>query len=112
MSTIEELLGRKSSGSGPENRDYGSGDPSRWPRSTLYPQKLALSSPTSGDRSVGIVRARTKGAEFSFFYLAKQHAIGWSVSEQNKLRASSWDLTRQKAQDNEFVKVYAMVWES
>ena len=26
----------------------------------LYPQKLALTSPTSGDRSVGIVRSRTK----------------------------------------------------
>jgi hypothetical protein len=26
----------------------------------LYPQKLALNSPTSGGRSVGIVRLRTK----------------------------------------------------
>jgi hypothetical protein len=29
VSTIEELLGRKSSGSGLENRDYGRMDPSR-----------------------------------------------------------------------------------
>jgi hypothetical protein len=29
VSTIEELLERKSSGSGPENREYGSRDPSR-----------------------------------------------------------------------------------
>jgi hypothetical protein len=29
VSTIEELLGRKSSGSGLENRDYGRWDPSR-----------------------------------------------------------------------------------
>jgi hypothetical protein len=36
-------------------------DPLRWPRDTLYPQKLALISPTSGGRSVGIVRLRTKG---------------------------------------------------
>jgi hypothetical protein len=28
----------------------------------LYPQKLALTSPTSGGRSVGIVRSRTKKA--------------------------------------------------
>jgi hypothetical protein len=28
-------------------------------RGTLYPQKLALSSPTSGGRSVGIVRSGT-----------------------------------------------------
>jgi len=32
----------------------------------LYPQKLALTSPTGGGRSVGIVRARTKATEFSF----------------------------------------------
>jgi hypothetical protein len=36
VSTIEELLGRKCSGSGIENREYGSRDPSRWPRGTLY----------------------------------------------------------------------------
>jgi hypothetical protein len=33
----------------------------------LYPQKLALTSPTSGGRSVGIVRSRTKAMEFSFY---------------------------------------------
>ena len=32
----------------------------------LYPQKLALTSPTGGCRSVGIVRVRTKATEFSF----------------------------------------------
>jgi hypothetical protein len=36
----------------------------RWPRNTLYPQKLALTSPTSGGRSVGIVRLRTTATEF------------------------------------------------
>ena len=35
----------------------------------LYPQKLALTSPTGGDRSVGMVRSRTKATEFSFFFL-------------------------------------------
>jgi hypothetical protein len=38
-------------------------DLSRWPRGTLYPQKLALNSSTSGGRSVGIVRLRTKATE-------------------------------------------------
>jgi hypothetical protein len=52
--------------SGLENREYGSRDPSRWPRHTLYPQKLALTSPTSGGRSVGIVRSLTQTTEFSF----------------------------------------------
>ena len=32
----------------------------------LYPQKLALTSPTGGGRSVGIVRSRTKAKEFFF----------------------------------------------
>ena len=36
----------------------------------LYPQKLALTSPTGGGRSVGIVRVRTKATEFS---LVKGH---------------------------------------
>jgi hypothetical protein len=41
------------------------GDPLRWPRDIFYPQKLALTSPTSGGRSVSIVRFRTKATEFS-----------------------------------------------
>jgi hypothetical protein len=32
----------------------------------LYPQNLALISPTGGGRSVGIVRSRTKATEFIF----------------------------------------------
>jgi hypothetical protein len=67
VSTTEELFGRKSSGSCLENWGYGRGDPSRWPRGTLYPQKLAITSPTSGGRSVGIVRSRTQTIEFFFF---------------------------------------------
>ena len=35
----------------------------------LYPQKLALTSPTGGGRSVGIVRSRTKATEFSLVYI-------------------------------------------
>jgi hypothetical protein len=48
---------------GLERREYGRRDPSRWPRGTLYPQKLALTSPTSGGRSLGIVRLQTKTTE-------------------------------------------------
>jgi hypothetical protein len=65
---IEELLERKSSGSGQECRINGRGDPLRWPRDTLYPQKLALTSPTSGGRSVGIVRLRTKDHGVLYYY--------------------------------------------
>jgi hypothetical protein len=56
VSTTEELLGRNSSGSGLENREYGRGDPLLWPRDNPYQLKLALTSTTSGGRSVGIVR--------------------------------------------------------
>jgi hypothetical protein len=64
VSTTEELLGRKSSSFGLESREYGCRNPSRWRRGTLYPQKLALASPTSGIRSVGIFRSRTQATEF------------------------------------------------
>jgi hypothetical protein len=67
MSTIEELLGRKSSGSGLEMREYGRRDPSPLPRGTLCPQKLELTSPESCGRSVGIVSSRTQATEFSYF---------------------------------------------
>jgi hypothetical protein len=59
VSTIEKLLGRKSSGSGLEGREYGRKDPLRRPRGTLYPQKLALTWLTSGGHSAGIVRSQT-----------------------------------------------------
>ena len=35
----------------------------------LYPQKLALTSPTGGGRSIGIVRSRTKATEESYCLL-------------------------------------------
>jgi hypothetical protein len=53
---------------GLEIREYGRRDPSRWPRGTLCPQTLALTSPTSGGRSVGIVRSRTQATEFSLVH--------------------------------------------
>jgi hypothetical protein len=65
VSTTEELLGRKSSGSGLEIREYVRGDPSRWTCIVLYPQTLTLTSPISGCRSVGIVLSRTQATEFS-----------------------------------------------
>jgi hypothetical protein len=61
---------KKSSGSGLENREYGRMDLSRWPRGPLYPQKFALTSPASSDRSVGIVRLRTQATELSLILLA------------------------------------------
>jgi hypothetical protein len=79
VSTIEELLGRNSSGSCLENREYGRGDPLRWPRDTLYPQTFALTSPTCGGRSVGIVRLRAKTMEFVCLLMVMNGESNWEV---------------------------------
>jgi hypothetical protein len=54
---------QKRSGSCLENREYGRRDPSRWPRGTLNPQKFAIISPTSGGRTVGVVRSQTQATK-------------------------------------------------
>jgi hypothetical protein len=65
--------------SGLETEINGQGNPLRWPHDTLYPQKLALTSPKSGSRSVSIVHLRTKAMEFSFFSL-----VSWTFLEGTK----------------------------
>jgi hypothetical protein len=55
-----------------EIREYGRRDPSRWPRGTLHQQKLALNSPTSGVRSVGMVCLQAQAAEFFYILIKKQ----------------------------------------
>jgi hypothetical protein len=63
VSTIQELLGRKSGGFGLEIREYDRRDPSCSPRSIDYPQKLALTPAASGGHSLGTVRSRTQATE-------------------------------------------------
>jgi hypothetical protein len=81
VSTIEELLGRTRSGFGRGNRECDLGDPPLWPRDTLYPQKLTLTSPTSGGRSVGIILSRTEATELVLvisqlsIYFKKSHGV-------------------------------------
>jgi hypothetical protein len=78
--------------SGLENREYGRGDPLRWPRDTLYPQKLALTSPTSGGSSVGIVRLRAKATEFVLCFLESytaSFAVGIKVKKIGKVFPST-----------------------
>jgi hypothetical protein len=59
VGTIEELLETKSRGSGLENRGYGRmGSAAPTVRHSLS-IKVALTSPTRGGRSVGIVRSRS-----------------------------------------------------
>jgi hypothetical protein len=85
LSTTEELLGKKSSGSGIENREYGRRDPSRWPRGSFYPLNLTLTSPTSGGLSVAIVRSRTQATEF----LSVRGWMSQTNKQTNKLHGLS-----------------------
>jgi hypothetical protein len=64
VSTIEELLERKSSGSGLEDWEYGRRDPSHWPRGS-HSRKSWLTAATSGVRSVGTVCSRIQNTEIS-----------------------------------------------
>jgi hypothetical protein len=68
VSTIEEILERTSSGSSLENQDYSHIDRCADHATPLYPQKLALTSPTGGGHSVGIVCSRTQATEVFFFF--------------------------------------------
>jgi hypothetical protein len=75
----------------------GRGNPLRWPRDTIYPQKLALTSPTSGGHSVGIVRLRVKATEFGFSLTIMWHfdrrsnATNWMFNAI----ARAWENSRQ-----------------
>jgi hypothetical protein len=53
----------------------------------LYPQKLAVTSPTGGGRSVGIVRSRTKATEFVclFVCLLRLFVVGTLPGESGFL---------------------------
>ena len=62
-------MNKKSSGSGPENILTAMGIRCADHVTPLYPQKLALTSPTGGGRSVGIVRSRT--GHGVFFYVRR-----------------------------------------
>jgi hypothetical protein len=94
VSAVEELLGRKSNGSGLESPDYGcrgSGELST--RHPLYLQKLALTSPTSGGRSVGIVLSRTQATELVSLFVCllmwyKYHKSSW-VNDDRRVRLTT-----------------------
>jgi hypothetical protein len=64
MSKFVVVLVINNRDSGLEIREYCCGDPLHWPRDTLYAQKLALTSLTSGCRLVGIILSMTKATEF------------------------------------------------
>jgi hypothetical protein len=81
--TTEELLGRKSSGSGLENRDERP-----WEfvaLTTWHPQsaKVGTTSPTSGGRSVRIVHSRTKATEITFSFFRSLRFLDLTVKVQS-----------------------------
>jgi hypothetical protein len=55
--------------------ECGRRNPSLWPRGTLYPQKLALTSPTSGGSSIGIVLKATTAASIQVSKFSFQKAM-------------------------------------
>jgi hypothetical protein len=79
-----EATWKKSNGSALENREYGPRDPSRWPSGTLYLDKLSLTSPTSGGRSVGIVLSRTQTTEI----FIRKHSVEVGIPKTAVL----WDV--------------------
>jgi hypothetical protein len=87
VSTIQELLERKNSGSGLEIRENGRRDLSCWPLGTLYRQTLALASPTSGDCTVSRVRSGTQAGHGVFYDATVYSIICLLVLINNKLKA-------------------------
>jgi hypothetical protein len=79
-----------------ESRDYSCRDPSRWPRGTIYPQKLALSLPTSGGCSVGLVRSRTQAMEFSLFMSTQRYKNNKGHITQTESSNSPWSSGNSK----------------
>jgi hypothetical protein len=67
-------------------------------RNTFYPQELALTSPTCGDRSVGIVRLRTKATESSnnqpitvaAIYKAWTVFVHWNTGILDQIPLQAW----------------------
>jgi hypothetical protein len=77
VSTVVELLERKSISSGLEIREYGRKDPLLRPREALSDKR----------RSVGIVRLRTKAMELiclvhsvTFFYSGILHPVAFGIN--------------------------------
>jgi hypothetical protein len=85
VSTIEELLERKSSDSGLEIEITAVEI-----RCTDYPQKLALILPTRGCRSVGMARSRTQATELFFVRLAATQAAKKTVPTRGSLGSISF----------------------
>jgi hypothetical protein len=103
VSTIEDLLGRKSRGPCLESQDYGRRDPQRWPRGTLCPQKLQLTSPTSRGHSVGILRSQTKATELLLLSPQPSSSSTLTESLNNHL---NWKSTNSKLNSHKMLSLH------
>jgi hypothetical protein len=88
VSTIEELLERKSSGSGLENREYGLEIHHADHVASSICKKLALTSLISGGRLVDIVRSQTRATKFFYDFFILRLVKDFSSGAQWKLRIS------------------------
>jgi hypothetical protein len=89
VSTTEEPLRRKSSGSGLENREYSCKDPSSWQRGTLT-TKDGTNFADSGGRSVGIVRQRTQATKFSLVLSIRKYYVTFCLTLPSKWNVSEY----------------------
>jgi hypothetical protein len=80
--------------SGLENREYGVGILRADHATPFYQQKFALTSPTSGGRSVGIVRLRSKVMELCYVYETAKITVGTEILAVMVMRNYVfWDIT-------------------
>jgi hypothetical protein len=81
VSTTEELLDRKVAAPVYKTENKAVGIRNADHVAFYIRKKLPITSPTSGGRSVGIVRSRTQTMEFSFldFYKFREH---WTILKQ------------------------------
>jgi hypothetical protein len=87
-STTEELLERKVAAPVYRTENTAVGIRHADQVVPLYPQKLAITSPASGSRSVGIVRSRTQTIEFFFLYTRGPYRDRVRKNVSTKLRVS------------------------
>jgi hypothetical protein len=87
---------------GYRGREYGHGDPLCWLRDTLHPQMLALTSSTSGGRSVGIVHSRTKAKEF---VCIGSYILEEILFRQKKSCEELWNMWQRN-----WISKYTSVW--
>jgi hypothetical protein len=90
VSTNEELLERKSSGSGLENREYGRRDPPRWLRDTFLSRKVGTNFSDDGSRFDGIVYSPTKVTELVKWVCEDDSGLDVHQDSRSSLRQCSF----------------------